>query len=144
MERFMTLTSIHWRLALGLSLAAAAIFPAGAGAQTPAAAQASANNGGIPVRMTVTATSKEKNQQPPALAQQDFLVYEGKDRRPILNVVPQTGADDKLDLYIVVDDSIDTAVSLNYPDVGKFVRELPTPVRVGVVYTANGTVQVAQ
>jgi hypothetical protein len=136
----MTLTRIYWKFALGLALTAAAIFPAGAAAQAPAPA----NDGGAPVRMTVTATSKEKDQQPPALTPQDFLIYEGKDRRPILKVVPQQGADNKLDLYIVVDDSIDSGVTLNYPDVGKFVRELPTPARVGVIYTTNGTIQVAR
>jgi hypothetical protein len=62
----------------------------------------------------------------------------------VLNVVPQKGPDDKLDLYIVVDDAISTSVTLNYPDVRNFVNELPTPARVGLIYTFNGTITVAQ
>jgi hypothetical protein len=128
--------TINRKFALGLPLACMAMLASG-----PAAAQAPAAEG-VPVRITVTAVEKEKGQQPPALTKQDFLVYQKKDRRPVLNVVPQKGADNKLDLYIVVDDSIDSTVSLNWPDVSAFVRELPSTARVGVIYTTNGTIRV--
>jgi len=133
-------TRMHRQMALVLALFGTVVFPGLAAAQASAPA---ASPDGSPVSVTVTATSKEKDQQLPELSKADFLVYEGKERRPVLNVVPQKGPDDKLDLYIVVDDSIDSSVSLNYPDIRNFVSELPSTARVGVVYTMNGTVQVA-
>jgi VWFA-related protein len=130
----MTLTRIRSTLALGLALASASIFSSIAGAQATADL--------APSRITVTAVAKEKNTEAPPLSKEDFLVYEGKDRRPVLSATRQDGDNNKLDLYILVDDSIDNTVALNFKDIGGFVRELPTPARVGVLYLRNGTVQV--
>jgi hypothetical protein len=125
----------NWKAALGLPAALLTAFSSAAAGQAPP-------DQGAPVRITVTAVEKGKGQEPPALTKQDFLVYQGKERRPVLSAVAQRGADNKLDLYIVVDDSIDSSVTLNYPDVGAFVRELPSTARVGVLYTTNGTIRV--
>ena len=127
---------LKWKLALALALGAAVALSQIAVAQ--------GNDAGTPVRTTVTAASKDKNENLPPLEKRDFMVYEGKSQRPVLNVVQQKGPEDKLDLYIVVDDSINTSVALNYPDVKNFVHELPTPARVGLLYTYNGTIQVVQ
>jgi hypothetical protein len=123
-------------IAFGLPLALLALFWSG-----PAAAQAPAGEG-VPVRITVTAVEKEKSQEPPALAKADFLIYQGHERRPVLSAVRQQGADNKLDLYIVLDEAIQSDVSLAYRDIGDFVRELPSTARVGVFYARNGTVDI--
>ena len=122
--------------AFGLPLALLALLSSGV-----AVAQAPAQEG-VPVRITVTATSREKGQEPPRLAKEDFLVYQGHERRPVLSAASQQGADNKLDLYIVVDEAIQSEVSLNYKDISSFVRELPSTARVGVLYARNGTVQI--
>ncbi len=118
----------------GLSVALLALLSGGA-----AVAQAPAQEG-VPVRITVTATSREKGQEPPHLAKEDFLVYQSHERRPVLSAVAQQGADNKLDLYIVVDEAIQSDVSLNFRDISAFVRELPSTARVAVLYARNGTV----
>jgi len=120
--------------AFGLSVGLLALLSSGA-----ALAQAPAQEG-VPVRITVTATSREKGQEPPHLAKEDFLIYQAHERRPVLSAVPQQGADNKLDLYIVVDEAIQSEVTLNYKDVSAFVRELPSTARVAVLYARNGTV----
>jgi len=122
--------------AFGLPVALLALISSGA-----AMAQAPAQEG-VPVRITVTATSREKGQEPRPLAKEDFLIYQGRERRLVLSAVPQQGADDKLDLYIVVDEGIQSDVSLAYRDIGGFVRELPSTARVGVLYARNGTVEI--
>ena len=126
------------KLLLGLPLALVTAFSAVAAAQQTPAAE------GIPVRITVTAVSREKGQEPPALTKEDFLVYQNHQRRPVLEAVRQTGPADKLDLYVIVDDSISSDVTLNYPDVKNFISELPSTARVGVGYALNGMVTVAQ
>ncbi|HMD30320.1 MAG TPA: hypothetical protein VKG84_00330 [Candidatus Acidoferrales bacterium] len=151
----MTSTRIPRKLALTLTLAlaSAAFLPSGSPflAQVHAQASAPAQEAppaaaGSPVRITVTAMSKAKNQEPPALEKGDFLVYEDRNKtpRPITNVIAQKGEDNKLDFYIVVDNGIDTDVTLNYPELGAFVRELPTTARVGVLYANNGTFTIRQ
>jgi hypothetical protein len=123
-------------LALGLPLALLALLSSGA-----AAAQAPAGEG-VPVRITVTAVEREKGQEPPALAKEDFLIHQGHERRRVLSAVRQQGAENKLDLYIVIDEAIQSDVSLNYKDISDFVRELPSTARVGVFYARNGTVEI--
>lgn len=131
----MKLTRANWKFTLAPALAIALGVQA-AEAQAPA-------EGGVPVRVTVTATAKNKASVP-RLSKDDFLVYQEKERRRILSAVPQQGDENKLDLLIVIDEAIDNAVSLNYQEVSAFVRELPSPVRVGVLYALNGTVTIAQ
>ena len=126
------------KFAAGLPLALVTAFSAAVLAQQAPASE------GVPVRITVTAVSREKGQEPPALSKSDFLIYQGRDRRPILDAVRQTGTANKLDLYILVDDASDSNVTLNYPDVKSFVSELPSTARVGVAYARNGTITVAQ
>jgi len=131
-------TNPSFKLVLGLSLGLVTAFAAAAAAQQTPAAE------GVPVRITVTAASRQKGEQPPALTKSDFLIYQDHDRRPVLEAVRQSGADNKLDLYIVVDDSVTSDVTLDYTDVKSFVRELPASARVSVGYALNGTVTFVQ
>lgn len=130
----MKLTAISQKLPLGLPLALAAMLSCGA-----VAAQAPAPEG-VPVRITVTAVSREKGQEPPPLSKDDFLIYQRHDRRPVIDAVRQSGDNNKLDLYIVVDEAISSEVTLNYRDITNFVHELPSTGRVGVLYALNGAV----
>jgi hypothetical protein len=123
---------------LGFPLALLTVFSAAAAAQQKPAAE------GVPVRITVTAVSREKGQEPPPLSKADFLVYQDRDRRPVLNSVRQDGEANKLDLYILVDDSIASDVTLNYSDIKNFIHNLPSTARVGVVYALNGSITVSQ
>ncbi len=127
--RFITFNRIG---ALTLALAAAGCAAA-ATPQTPAAE-------GVPVRITVTAVSREKGQEPPALKKEDFLIYQSHQRRPVLDILRESGENNKLDLYIVVDEAIQTDVTLDYRDISNFVHELPSTARVGVLFGLNGTV----
>jgi len=121
-----------------LTLALFTIGSAAAAAQQTPAAE------GVPVRITVTAVAREKDQEPPRLTKQDFLIYQNHERRPVLDAVRQSGDNNKLDLYILVDDAIQSDVTLNYREIGDFVHELPSTARVGVLYSLNGTVTIPQ
>jgi len=113
-------------------------------ASTAAAAPQAPAAEGVPVRITVTAVAREKGQEPPALKKEDFLIYQGRDRRRVLDFVRQSGDNNKLDFYILIDEAIQTDVTLNYSDIGNFVRELPSTARVGVLYALNGTITIPQ
>lgn len=111
---------------------------------TAAAAQQQPADAGAPVRITVTVASHEKGLEPPPLSKADFLIYQGRDRRRVLESVRQSGDNNKLDFYILIDEAIQSDVTLNYRELGNFVRELPASARVGVLYALNGTVQIPQ
>jgi len=122
--------------ALALVLAAGYAWAA-AEPQAPAAT-------GVPIRITVTAVAKHKGGEPPALSKQDFLVYQSHERRAVLDAVRQSGENNKLDLCILVDEAIESDVTLDYRDINSFVRGLPPTVRVGIFYALNGTVSNTQ
>jgi len=130
----MTLKSSHRKLLFGV--AAALVLPVATG--LTAKAQAAAGEG-VPVRITVTAEAKHDKGEVPNVPKEDFLVYQAKERRPVLSAVLQQGAADKLDLYVLVDEAISNDVSLNYKDLKAFIRELPASARVGVLYALNGS-----
>jgi hypothetical protein len=117
-----------------LTMVAAALGCMAANAQAPAAE-------GVPVDITVTATSKGEL---PNLSTKDFLVHQGHERRAVLNAVRQQGANDNLDLVILMDDASESGVGSQFSDVGGFVRTLPPSVRVGVAYARNGMASLAQ
>ena len=134
----MNLVKFNRAQALALPFALLAAASAAVAAQQAPAAE------GVPVRITVTAAAKAKGQEPPALTKDDILIYQNHDRRRVLESVRQTGPADKLDLYILVDEAIDSDVTLNYRDIGNFVHELPASARVGVLFALNGTVSIPQ
>lgn len=113
-------------------------------ASTAAAAQQTPAAEGVLVRITVTAVSREKGQEPPALKKDDFLIYQNHQRRRVLDFVRQSGDNNKLDLYIVVDDAVRTDITLDYRDIANFIHELPSTARVAVGYALNGTVTIPQ
>jgi len=126
----------HGKLVLGL---AAALLVLGACVQ----ANAQTAPGGVLSRITVTVTGKDRP-EPPAMQKEDFLVYQGRDRRPVVSAILQTGAENKLNLIVVVDESSESQLSLRYPELTTFLRELPSPALVGLAYARNGVVIVAQ
>src|SRR5208282_2630361 len=82
-------------------------------ASTAAAAPQTPSAQGVPARITVTAVAREKGQEPPNLSKDDFLIYQGHDRRRVLDFVRQSDANNKLDLYILIDEAIESDVTLD-------------------------------
>jgi len=113
-------------------------------ASTAAAAPQAPATEGVPVRITVTAVSRERGQEPPELKKDDFLIYQNHQRRRVLDFVRQSGDNNKFDVYVVVDDAVQTDITLDYGEIGNFVHELPSTARVGVGYSLNGGVKISQ
>jgi len=59
---------------------------------------------GAPVQITVSVEPKHGNEVP-TITQQDVIVNQGRDRRPVTNWVPATGDHAGLALAILIDDS---------------------------------------
>jgi VWFA-related protein len=94
------------------------------------------------VRVTVTVQGPE-GKTAPTLTPADVMVYQNNDRRPVISWVP-ADKEAGLDLAILIDDSLGTSLSNQYPDLRNFIRDLPATTQVRVAYAANGTARLSQ
>jgi hypothetical protein len=97
----------------------------------------------VPVTMTVTATVAN-NKRMPDINQNDIVVRQGKARLDVTNWVPARGDRAGLDLFILIDDSIDFRVGGQFDDLRAFIDAQPPTTSIGVGYMRNATVQVVQ
>lgn len=96
------------------------------------------------MRVTVTVEGSKQNPNPEIPAE-EVIVYQEKDRRPVVEWVPAKGDRAALDLAILIDDSLDTGtVGQQLNDLAAFIRSMPSTTQVAVVYGSNGNAQVLQ
>ena len=98
---------------------------------------------GVPAQIVVTAEPKHGNELP-QITQQDVIVNQGHDRRPVTGWVPATGPHASLELAILVDDSSGFSFGSQMDEIRAFISEQPPTTLVAVGYMQNGTVSVLQ
>jgi VWFA-related protein len=91
-----------------------------------------------PVTMTVTAVGKK--QATPVINKGDVSLFQGNEHTQIADL--RRG--DSLYLAILIDDSLDPAVALQWNDLKAFVNAQPESTYVAVAYARNGSALVAQ
>lgn len=96
-----------------------------------------------PVTMTVTA-NVAANKRMPQINRNDVVVQQGKSQLEITGWTPARGSNAGLELFLLIDDSIDSSFSLQYDDLRGFIRDQAPTTSIGVGYMRNGTIQVAQ
>lgn len=89
--------------------------------------------------MTVTAVGK-RDSNPPAINKDDIQLTVGNERKQIASW--EKG--DKLDLAILIDDSLDSNVAGQWDDLRAFINAQPATTSIAVGYAENSTVSVAQ
>ncbi len=109
----------------------------------PAAAQQSAAAQGVPVQMVVSLEPKHGHEIP-TITQQDVMVYQGHDRRPVTSWIPAKGDNAGLALAILIDDGAGFSLGPQLNDIRTFIREQAPTTVVAVGYMQNGTVFMAQ
>ncbi|HYL61339.1 MAG TPA: hypothetical protein VE077_01870 [Candidatus Methylomirabilis sp.] len=120
-----------WKWALvfvALGLAAAMPFAQNASADDSRAAT-----------MTITAVG-EKDAAPPAMKREDVQLFLGKERTQVADW--KKGG--TLYLGIVIDDSLEPNLALQWNDLKAFMMAQPEDTYIAVGYAQNGTVKVAQ
>ena len=96
-------------------------------------------------RPHVIVTAEGKHDQPAAaLGREDVTAT--MDRKPatIAEWTPLTGEHGALQLYIAIDDGVDTDLGNQLEDLRKFIRALSADAQVGVAYLRFGSAQMAQ
>jgi hypothetical protein len=108
-----------------------------------AAAQQSGADQGVPVQMIVSVEPKHGHELP-MITQQDVMVYQGHDRRPVTSWVPAKGDKAALALAILIDDGAGFSLGPELTDIRSFIREQAPTTLVAVGYMQNGTVALVQ
>lgn len=114
----------------------------GAGTNISMAA-GTATNAAVPVTMTVTA-NVAGNKRMPEITKDDIVVRQGKAQLKVTELAPARGDRAGLELFILIDDTADSRLSLHFDDLRAFINAQPSSTLVGVGYMSNATVRIAQ
>ncbi|HVY93021.1 MAG TPA: hypothetical protein VHA14_09745 [Bryobacteraceae bacterium] len=81
----------------------------------------------------------------PALTLDDLTAYEQKDRLRVTDLVPFTGNNSGLDLFLLIDDASGSAsLGSQLSDLRHFIQTQPETTNIGLGYMHNGTVDILQ
>jgi hypothetical protein len=89
---------------------------------------------------TFTVTAVGKKGAAPALNRDDIQLFQGKEKKQILD----WNKGDQLALMILIDDSVDSAIANNWNDLKEFINAQSPSTVVGVGYIRNNTTMIAQ
>ena len=106
-------------------------------------AQQSASTETVPVTITVSVEAKH-GKDVPAIYREDVRVIHDRSRLKVTDWVPLQGAQAGLELFLLIDDSTDSTLGLQFDDLKKFIATQPATTAIAVGYIRNGTVSVAQ
>jgi VWFA-related protein len=115
----------------GLVLGALLLVTVNSNAQTKAAAAGTT---------TFTVTAVGKKGTVPALNRDDIQLFQGKERKQILDWTKG----DQLALAILIDDSVDSSIANNWNDLKEFINAQPPTTVVAVGYIRNNSTMLAQ
>lgn len=94
-------------------------------------------------RAVVTVLPAHSKEAPAALSLQDLSVrVNGKDSA-VTNLTPLRGANNRLELVVLMDSASRTSLSTQFGDIANFVKELPPNAKVTLGYMQNGMAQLA-
>jgi len=95
------------------------------------------------VRMVVTVEPRQ-GKDVPLLAREDVMLFQDRDRMPVINWVSCQGDDAGLELFILIDDASDSSVASQFEDVRHFINSQPPSTAIGIGYMRNGMVDTVQ
>ncbi|MBZ5661574.1 MAG: hypothetical protein LAO08_14305 [Acidobacteriia bacterium] len=128
--------SVRWIVFCGL------LFGLGFGVVSWASPQAPAA-GTVPVS-TVVSVETKYGKEVPEIQRQDVRAFLSGKRVSVTDWVPLRGDKAGLELYILIDESVDQDVALQFDDLRHFMNAQPPTTSLGVGYMRNGTVEIAQ
>ena len=105
---------------------------------------ARAQGGAVPVHVVITDAALQGNAAPPRLDMSAVKVKQGKNYLKVTQLVPARGDAATLQLFILIDDTLNTSIGNNLQDLKTFIKAQPSSTLVGVGYMANAGVNVAQ
>jgi hypothetical protein len=97
------------------------------------------------VHVVITDAALRSDSEMPPLQKEDLRVKKGKSFLNITQLIPAQGENDAVQLFILIDDTLDpTSVGNNLTDLKEFVKAQPASAVIGVGYMSNAGVQLSQ
>ncbi len=97
----------------------------------------------IPVSMIVSVEAKH-GKEVPSISREDVVVFQEGDRVQVKAWVSLQADPAGVELFVLIDDSTDTTLGLQFDDLHKFITSQPDTTKIAVGYIRNGTVNVIQ
>jgi hypothetical protein len=122
-------------------LVASCVFAGNAGNAHP---QEKAAARAVQVHLVITAEAQKEDSELPALRQDDVKVKQGKAFLQVTQLIPARGDTAGLQLFILVDDTLDSHVGNNLNDIRDFINAQPPATLIGIGYMSNAGVNIIQ
>src|SRR5271155_178970 len=98
----------------------------------------------VQVHMVITDQAFSDNTEIPVLRPDTVQVKQGKNLLKVDQLIPAQGDNAALQLFILIDDTCDSAIGANLNDIRDFINAQPASTLVGVAYMSNATIQITQ
>jgi hypothetical protein len=98
----------------------------------------------VQVHLVITAEAQKEDSELPALRQDDVKVKQGKSFLQVTQLIPARGDTAGLQLFILVDDTLDSHVGNNLNDIRDFIGAQPPATLIGIGYMSNAGVNIIQ
>jgi hypothetical protein len=86
----------------------------------------------------VTVLPKANREEPVNILQQELQLKVNGKQSDVTGWVPLRGANDSLELVVLIDDGARSSIGTQIGDIASFIKSLPANVKVGVAYMQNG------
>ena len=100
--------------------------------------------GTVQVHMVITDEAVHEDSEAPSLQPGDAKVKQGKTFLKVTQLIPARGDNAALQLFILIDDTLDSRIGTNLNDVRDFINAQPASTVIGVGYMSNATVNIVQ
>jgi hypothetical protein len=100
--------------------------------------------GAVQAHAVITAAAQREDSELPALRQDDVKAKQGKDFPSSDTTIPARGDTAALQLFILIDDTLDSHVGNNLNDIREFISALPPTTLIGIGYMSNAGVNIVQ
>lgn len=97
----------------------------------------------VPAHMVVTAEA-HRGPDVPEIRKEDVIVYQGKERKQVVDWTPLRGERGALQLFILMDDASHVNVGSQFEEIKAFISSQAATTAIGVGYMRDGTVNIAQ
>jgi hypothetical protein len=103
-----------------------------------------AGSSSVQVHVVITNEAEQADKELPALQKDDVKIKQGKTFLRVTQLIPAQGESAALQLFILIDDTLDSRVGNNLNDIREFIGAQPATTLIGIGYMSNAGVNVAQ
>lgn len=97
----------------------------------------------VPVK-TVVSVEAKYGKDVPEIKREDVRAFLNRKRVPVTDWVPLRGDQAGLEIYVLIDESVNQNVASQFDDLRRFMNAQPPTTLLGVGYIRNGTVEIVQ